>query len=139
MQKEELSKKQKELTIYSNFAGVVQKLDKDAAQSSSQALGGQGKAFLQVASKDPFQVQGTLTELQKAQIQKDQTFTVTAKANNKKKWTGKITEVSEFPTSAEMAQAGAWVKQLKICPNIHIKLALIVKMVYLQVIMFPCK
>ncbi|MEC2553712.1 efflux RND transporter periplasmic adaptor subunit [Bacillus tropicus] len=106
LQKEELSKKQKELTIYSNFAGVVQKLDKDAAQSSSQALGGQGKAFLQVASKDPFQVQGTLTELQKSQIQKDQTFTVTAKANNKKKWTGKITEVSEFPTSAEMAQAG---------------------------------
>ncbi|WP_002144794.1 efflux RND transporter periplasmic adaptor subunit [Bacillus cereus] len=106
LQKEELNKKQKELTIYSNFTGVVQKLDKDAAQSSSQALGGQGKAFLQVASKDPFQVQGTLTELQKSQIQKDQTFTVTAKANSKKKWTGKITEVSEFPTSAEMAQAG---------------------------------
>ncbi|KMN46599.1 efflux RND transporter periplasmic adaptor subunit [Bacillus sp. LK2] len=105
LQKEELNKKQNELTIYSNFAGVVQKLDKDAAQSSSQALGGQGKAFLQVASKDPFQVQGTLTELQKSQIQKDQTFTVTAKANNKKKWTGKITEVSEFPTSAEMAQS----------------------------------
>ncbi|EOO75954.1 efflux transporter, RND family, MFP subunit [Bacillus cereus BAG1O-1] len=105
LQKEELSKKQKELTIYSNFTGVVQKLDKDAAQSSSQTLGGQGKAFLQVASKDPFQVQGTLTELQKSQIQKDQAFTVTAKANNKKKWTGKITEVSEFPTSAEMAQA----------------------------------
>ncbi|MFJ8416006.1 efflux RND transporter periplasmic adaptor subunit [Bacillus paramycoides] len=105
LQKEELNKKQQELTIYSNFAGVVQKLDKDAAQSSSQALGGQGKAFLQVASKDPFQVQGTLTELQKSQIQKDQTFTVTAKANNKKKWTGKITEVSEFPTSAEMAQS----------------------------------
>ncbi|MED3468325.1 HlyD family efflux transporter periplasmic adaptor subunit [Bacillus thuringiensis] len=107
LQKEELNKKQKELTIYSNFAGVVQKLDKDAAQSSSQALGGQGKAFLQVASKDPFQVQGTLTELQKSQIQKDQTFTVTAKANNKKKWTGKITEVSEFPTSAEMAQGAS--------------------------------
>ncbi|MEH7891899.1 efflux RND transporter periplasmic adaptor subunit [Bacillus thuringiensis] len=106
LQKEELNKKQKELTIYSNFAGVVQKLDKDAAQSSSQALGGQGKAFLQVASKDKLQVQGTLTELQKSQIQKDQTFTVTAKANNKKKWTGKITEVSEFPTSAEMGQAG---------------------------------
>ncbi|MED1599199.1 efflux transporter periplasmic adaptor subunit, partial [Bacillus pseudomycoides] len=35
----------------------------------------------------------------------DQPFTATAKANSKKKWTGKITEVSEFPTSAEMAQA----------------------------------
>ncbi|WP_242144850.1 MULTISPECIES: efflux RND transporter periplasmic adaptor subunit [unclassified Bacillus cereus group] len=105
LQVEELQKKQKELTIYSNFAGVVQKLDKDAAQSSAQAMGGQGKAFLQIASKDPFQIQGTLTELQKSQIQKDQTFTVTAKANSKKKWTGKIIEVSEFPTSAEMAQA----------------------------------
>ncbi|HHP1052656.1 biotin/lipoyl-binding protein [Bacillus cereus] len=105
LRKEELNKKQKDLTIYSNFAGVVQKLDKDAVQSSSQTLGGQGKAFLQVASKDPFQVQGTLTELQKSQIQKDQTFTVTAKANNKKKWTGKITEISEFPTSAEATQA----------------------------------
>ncbi|KEK25436.1 efflux RND transporter periplasmic adaptor subunit [Bacillus gaemokensis] len=107
LQKEELNKKQKELTIYSNFAGVVQKLDKDAAQSSAQAMGGQGKSFLQLASKDPFQIQGTLTELQKSQIQKDQPFTVTAKANSKKKWTGKITEVSEFPTSAEMAAAGA--------------------------------
>ncbi|MFJ8356810.1 efflux RND transporter periplasmic adaptor subunit [Bacillus paramycoides] len=105
LQKEELQKKQKELTIYSNFSGVVQKLDKDAAQGSSQALGGQGKSFLQIASKEPFQIQGTLTELQKSQIQKDQPFTVTAKANSKKKWTGKITEVSEFPTSAEIAQA----------------------------------
>ncbi|MCI0766680.1 efflux RND transporter periplasmic adaptor subunit [Bacillus sp. TL12] len=108
LQSQELQKKQGELTIYSNFAGVVQKLDKDAAQSSAQAMGGQGKSFLQIASKDPFQIQGTLTELQKSQIQKDQTFTATAKANSKKKWTGKITEISEFPTSAEMAQgAGA--------------------------------
>ncbi|WP_410984267.1 efflux RND transporter periplasmic adaptor subunit [Bacillus cereus] len=108
LQSQELKKKQGELTIYSNFAGVVQKLDKDAAQSSAQTMGGQGKSFLQIASKDPFQIQGTLTELQKSQIQKDQTFTATAKANSKKKWTGKITEISEFPTSAEMAQgAGA--------------------------------
>ncbi|EJR89767.1 efflux RND transporter periplasmic adaptor subunit [Bacillus cereus] len=105
LQAEDLKKKQGELTIYSNFAGVVQKLDKDAAQSSAQAPGGQGKSFLQLASKDPFQIQGTLTEVQKSQIQKDQTFTVTAKANSKMKWTGKIIEVSEFPTSAEVAQA----------------------------------
>ncbi|MBC6973918.1 efflux RND transporter periplasmic adaptor subunit [Bacillus sp. Xin] len=105
LQSQELKKKQGKLTIYSNFAGVVQKLDKDAAQSSAQAMGGQGKSFLQIASKDPFQIQGTLTELQKSQIQKDQTFIATAKANSKQKWTGKITEISEFPTSAEMAQA----------------------------------
>lgn len=100
---EELKKKQGELTVYSNFAGVVQKLDKDASQGSTPGMGGQGKAFLQIASKDPFQIQGTLTELQKSQIQKDQTITVTAKAAPKKKWTGKITEVSEYPTSAEVS------------------------------------
>ncbi|ENQ3107015.1 HlyD family secretion protein [Bacillus sp. 491mf] len=105
---EELKKKQGELTVYSNFAGVVQKLDKDASQGSTSALGGQGKSFLQIASKDAFQIQGTLTELQKSQIQKDQTITVTAKAAPKKKWTGKITEVSEYPTSAEVTtQASA--------------------------------
>ncbi|WP_242216841.1 efflux RND transporter periplasmic adaptor subunit [Bacillus cereus group sp. BfR-BA-01380] len=98
---EELKKKQGELTVYSNFAGVVQKLDKDASQGSTPVMGGQGKAFLQIASKDAFQIQGTLTELQKSQIQKDQPITVTAKAASKKKWTGKITEVSEYPTSAE--------------------------------------
>ncbi|MFI8707002.1 efflux RND transporter periplasmic adaptor subunit [Bacillus sp. NPDC077411] len=98
---EELKKKQGELTVYSNFSGVVQKFDKDASQGSTPVMGGQGKAFLQIASKDPFQIQGTLTELQKSQIQKDQTITVTAKAAPKKKWTGKVTEVSEYPTSAE--------------------------------------
>lgn len=101
---QELKKKQGELTIYSNFDGVVQKVNKDAAQSSNQAMGGQGAPFLQVASKDPFQIQGTITELQKSQIQKDQPIKVTAKAVPDKEWTGKITEVSEYPTSAE-AQA----------------------------------
>lgn len=104
LQKEELQKKQQELTIYSNFDGVVQKVNKDAAQGSSQAMGGQGTPFLQIASKDPFQIYGTVTELQKSQIQKDQPIKVTAKAAPKKEWTGKITEVSEYPTSAE-AQA----------------------------------
>ncbi|MGG2017481.1 efflux RND transporter periplasmic adaptor subunit [Bacillus sp. S10(2024)] len=105
---EELKKKRDELTVYSNFAGVVQKLDKDASQGSTSAMAGQGKAFLQIASKDAFQIQGTLTELQKSQIQKDQTVTVTAKAAPKKKWAGKITEVSEYPTSAEVnTQASA--------------------------------
>lgn len=104
LNQQELKKKQGELTIYSNFDGVVQKVNKDAAQSSSQAMGGQGAPFLQVASKDPFQIQGTITELQKSQIQKDQPIKVTAKAAPNKEWTGKITEVSEYPTSAE-AQA----------------------------------
>lgn len=101
LHQQELKKKQGELTVYSSFNGVVQKVNKDAAQGSSQAMGGQGTPFLQVASKDPFQVHGTVTELQKSQIQKDQPIKVTAKAAQKQEWTGKIVEVSEYPTSAE--------------------------------------
>ncbi|WP_028401525.1 efflux RND transporter periplasmic adaptor subunit [Ectobacillus panaciterrae] len=106
LQMQELDKKQNDLVVYSNTNGIVQKLDKDAAQGSAQAMG-QAKAFVQIASKDPFQVQGTLTELQKAQIQKDQTITVTAKAVADKKWKGKITEVSEYPTTADTGQLAA--------------------------------
>lgn len=101
LHQQELKKKQGELTVYSSFNGVVQKVNKDAAQGSSQAMSGQGTPFLQVASKDPFQVHGTVTELQKSQIQKDQPIKVTAKAAQKQEWTGKIVEVSEYPTSAE--------------------------------------
>ncbi|WP_369901773.1 efflux RND transporter periplasmic adaptor subunit [Bacillus manliponensis] len=101
LHQQELKKKQGELTVYSSFNGVVQKVNKDAAQGSSQAMGGQGTPFLQVASKDPFQVHGTVTELQKSQIQKDQPIKVTAKAAQDQEWTGKIVEVSEYPTSAE--------------------------------------
>ncbi|HFK1465121.1 TPA: efflux RND transporter periplasmic adaptor subunit [Bacillus cereus] len=105
LQINELQKSRDELTIYSKFSGVVQKLDKDAAQASTQTMNGQGNSFLQIASTDPYQIEGTLTEIQKSQILKDQTFIATAKANGQKKWTGKIIEVSEFPISAEISTA----------------------------------
>ncbi|MFD3446599.1 efflux RND transporter periplasmic adaptor subunit [Microbacteriaceae bacterium 4G12] len=103
LQMADLQKKQNDLIIYSSTNGVVQKVDKDAGQSQQPM--GQSKAIVQVASKDPFQIQGTLTELQKAQVAKDQTITVTSKAVPNKKWKGKIIEVSDYPTSAEAAQA----------------------------------
>lgn len=101
LQQQELQKKQEDLIVYSKNNGVVQKLDPDASQGSTQL---QPKAFIQIASKDPFQIQGTLTELQKSQIQKGQTVTITAKAVANKTWKGKITEVSEYPTTADSGQ-----------------------------------
>lgn len=103
LQQQELQTKQDNLIVYSNSNGVVQKLDRDAAQGSNQL---QPKPFIQIASKDPYQIQGTLTELQKSQIQKDQAVTITAKAVTDKTWKGKITEVSEYPTTAEQGQMG---------------------------------
>ncbi|MFB5166096.1 efflux RND transporter periplasmic adaptor subunit [Parageobacillus toebii] len=97
LQKQQIQKKKNELIVYSSIAGIVLKLDKDAVQSSS-GLGTGAKVFIQIASKGPFQVQGTLNELQKAQIQPGQTVTVISKAVPNKTWKGKITEVSEYPT-----------------------------------------
>ncbi|WP_379970552.1 efflux RND transporter periplasmic adaptor subunit [Ectobacillus sp. sgz5001026] len=101
LQQQELQKKQDDLIVYSKNNGIVQKLDPDASQGSAQL---QPKAFIQIASKDPFQIQGTLTELQKSQIQKGQAITITAKAVANKTWKGKIIEVSEYPTTADSGQ-----------------------------------
>ncbi|MFX3623265.1 MAG: efflux RND transporter periplasmic adaptor subunit [Ectobacillus sp.] len=105
LQIQELQKKQNDLTVYSKSGGIVQALDKEAAQSN--VVLGQAKPIMQIASKDPFQIKGTLTELQKAQIQKDQTVKVTAKAVPNKTWTGKIIEVSEYPAANENSQAAS--------------------------------
>jgi HlyD family secretion protein len=102
LQEEDLQNKQKSLTVYSSYEGIVQKVNKDAGQNSTQ--GTQTNPVVQIASKEPFVIQGTLTELQKSQLQPNQPITVTAKAFANKKWTGKITEISEYPTSDETGQ-----------------------------------
>jgi HlyD family secretion protein len=105
LQEEDLQNKQKALTVYSSYGGIVQKVNKDAGQNTSQALGTQANPVVQIASKDPFIIQGTLTELQKSQLQPNQPITVTAKAFANKTWAGKITEISEYPTSDEAGQS----------------------------------
>ncbi|MFB9757960.1 efflux RND transporter periplasmic adaptor subunit [Ectobacillus funiculus] len=104
LEKQQLEKKQAELIVYSTINGRVQTLDKDAAQTSSAAVG-QAKVFIQLASKDPYRVEGTLSELQKAQVQPEQAITVTSKAVANKTWTGKIIEVSDYPTTDATAEA----------------------------------
>ncbi|MDF2903272.1 MAG: family efflux transporter subunit [Bacillus sp. (in: firmicutes)] len=109
LQSEELQLKHNELVVVCSIAGIVQKVEKDAGQSTSQSQGAAGKPIVQIASQDPFQVQGTLSELQKAQILPNQPITVSAKAIANKTWKGKITSVSQYPTSDDMGQmvAGA--------------------------------
>ncbi len=105
LQEEDLQNKQSDLTVYSNAGGIVQKADKDAGQSTTQAAGAQTSPIIQIASKDPFIIKGTLTELQKSQIQPNQPIKVTAKAAANKSWAGKITEISEYPTADESGQS----------------------------------
>ncbi|AHD07712.1 efflux RND transporter periplasmic adaptor subunit [Paenibacillus larvae] len=97
---DELKRKMGQFTVHSRFDGVVQNLN--TSQGSSQEIGGSAKPFLQMVSKEPLQVQGTLTELQKSQIREGQIFIATAKTAPEKTWTGKIIEVSDNPISEEM-------------------------------------
>jgi HlyD family secretion protein len=107
LQEEDLQNKQNSLTVYSLYGGIVQKVNKDAGQNSSQTVGTQMSPIVQIASKDPFIIQGTLTELQKSQLQPNQPITVTAKAVSNKTWTGKMSEISEYPTTDEIGQSSA--------------------------------
>ncbi|XJZ26537.1 efflux RND transporter periplasmic adaptor subunit [Bacillota bacterium Lsc_1132] len=111
LQAEDLQRKQNDLTVYSGTDGILQKVNKEAGQSTPQAAAAQAAPLIQIASKDPFKVEGTLSELQKAQIQPNQPITITAKAIQDKKWNGKITEVSQYPTTDQAGQGAAAIGQ----------------------------
>ncbi|WP_270584699.1 efflux RND transporter periplasmic adaptor subunit [Bacillus smithii] len=105
LQEEELQTKLNQLTIHSPINGYVKNLHPEESTemteegTSSETMGLQGTPIMNIVSKEPFQIQGTLTELQKAQIQANQPIKVTANAVPNKSWDGKIVEVSEFPAA----------------------------------------
>lgn len=73
LQEEELQSKLNQLTIHSPINGYVKNLHQDLEEStgitdegtSSETMGLQGTPIMNIVSKEPFQIQGTLTELQK--------------------------------------------------------------------------
>ncbi|MCP8967722.1 efflux RND transporter periplasmic adaptor subunit [Ectobacillus ponti] len=106
LQREQLVQKQAELTVTSPVAGIVQQVDEQAVQAGAGMAAG-AKAILQIAPKAPFVVEGSLNELQKAQVQPGQEVSLTSKAVPNKTWKGKITEVSSYPNTAEAGQLTA--------------------------------
>lgn len=97
LQAQELKRKQDDLIVYSDLAGIVQNVGESNAEMTEE----QGKPLIQVISEDPFQIQGQLTELQMAQIQTNQAITISSKAIPNKTWKGIITNVSSYPISTE--------------------------------------
>lgn len=106
LQEEDLQNKIDALIIYSGISGIVQQANADAGQSTVQSAS-LPTPIVQIASNEPFVIQGTLTELQKAQIKPNQPITVTANAVSGNTWTGKITDVSEYPTASDLTQSTA--------------------------------
>lgn len=106
LQEEALHNKLNDLVVYSGINGVVQKASMDEGQSSALSAV-QTNPIVQIASKDPFVIQGTLTELQRSQIQPNQPITVSANAVSNKTWKGKMTEISTYPAASELGQSTA--------------------------------
>lgn len=96
LQAEKLKAQQETLTVNSNSAGVILNLNQNVGQGF-RAPDNQQIAIMQVASKDPFLIEGTLTEAEKAKITAGQSITVTSSVVANKKWKGKILEVSDYP------------------------------------------
>ncbi|MBT2730554.1 efflux RND transporter periplasmic adaptor subunit [Bacillus sp. ISL-75] len=97
LQAEMLKAELETLTVISNTAGVISNLKQNVGQGF-RAKENQQLAIMQIASNDPFQIEGKLTEVEKAKITSGQSITVTSKVVANKKWKGKIAEVSDYPT-----------------------------------------
>jgi HlyD family secretion protein len=97
LQAEKLKAELETLTVISNTAGVISNLNQNVGQGF-RAKENQQLAIMQIASNDPFQIEGKLTEVEKAKITSGQSITVTSKVVANKKWKGKIAEVSDYPT-----------------------------------------
>jgi HlyD family secretion protein len=97
LQAEKLKAELETLTVISNTAGVISNLNQNVGQGF-RAKDNQQLAIMQIASNDPFQIEGKLTEAEKAKITSGQSITVTSKVVANKKWKGKIAEVSDYPT-----------------------------------------
>ncbi|PFP30497.1 hypothetical protein COJ96_04585 [Bacillus sp. AFS073361] len=97
LQAEKLKSELETLTVISNTAGLISNLNQNVGQGF-RAKENQQLAIMQIASNDPFQIEGKLTEAEKAKITSGQSITVTSNVVANKKWKGKISEVSDYPT-----------------------------------------
>ncbi|MGG3469763.1 efflux RND transporter periplasmic adaptor subunit [Neobacillus pocheonensis] len=105
LEAEKLKAELETLTVSSLTAGVITNLNQNVGQGF-QAKDNQQLAIMQIASNNPFQIEGKLTEAEKAKITPGQSITVTSKVVANKKWKGKISEVSDNPTYKTPANKG---------------------------------
>ncbi|MFB7139074.1 efflux RND transporter periplasmic adaptor subunit [Gottfriedia sp. NPDC056225] len=96
LEAEKLKAQQGSLTVNSNNEGVVLNLNKDIGQGF-KATDKQQISIMQIASNEPFQIEGKLTEEEKSKIEPGQPIKVTSKIVGNTNWKGSISEVSNYP------------------------------------------
>ncbi|KQL34802.1 hypothetical protein AN960_18645 [Bacillus sp. FJAT-25509] len=98
LEAEKLKAQQESLTVNSNNDGVVLNLNKSIGQGY-KATDKQQISIMQIASNEPFQIEGKLTEEEKAKVEPGQAIKVSSKVVADKSWKGSISEVSNYPTN----------------------------------------
>jgi|GEM_PF-781717 len=96
LEAEKLKAQQESLTVNSNSDGVVLNLNKSIGQGY-KATDKQQISIMQIASNEPFQIEGKLTEEEKAKVEPGQAIKVSSKVVTDKSWKGSISEVSNYP------------------------------------------
>ncbi|WP_088013156.1 efflux RND transporter periplasmic adaptor subunit [Gottfriedia acidiceleris] len=96
LEAEKLKAQQESLTVNSNNDGVVLNLNKSIGQGY-KATDKQQISIMQIASNEPFQIEGMLTEEEKAKVEPGQSIKVSSKVIANKSWKGSISEVSNYP------------------------------------------
>lgn len=91
-----------EATVVSKVNGTVVEVNKDISTAPS-TTGSQ--TIVHVVSEGQLQVEGSLSEYDLANLKVDQPVNITTKVYPNKKWTGKISYISNYPKEAP-AQAG---------------------------------
>ncbi|WP_105209769.1 efflux RND transporter periplasmic adaptor subunit [Streptococcus suis] len=85
-----------EATIYSTVAGTVVEVNKSVAKSSATS-----QTVVHIVNQGSLQVTGNLTEYDLANIAVDQEVKLTSKVYPDKTWTGKITYISNYPSTEQ--------------------------------------
>lgn len=91
-----------EATIYSTVAGTVVEVNKSVAKSSATS-----QTVVHIVNQGSLQVTGNLTEYDLANIAVDQEVKLTSKVYPDKTWTGKITYISNYPSTEQATSATA--------------------------------
>ncbi|HEM4291585.1 TPA: efflux RND transporter periplasmic adaptor subunit [Streptococcus suis] len=91
-----------EVTVTSTVAGTVVEVNKSVSKSSTSS-----QTVVHIVNQGSLQVTGNLTEYDLANIAVDQEVKLTSKVYPDKSWTGKITYISNYPSTEQATSAVA--------------------------------
>lgn len=92
-----------EATVTANNDGTVVEVNRDVSKSTT----GSNQTLVHVVSNGNLQIKGELSEYNLVNLKEGQEVTISSKVYPDKKWTGKISYISNYPKDGQAASGGA--------------------------------